>query len=178
MNTAAIHPLAGEESQASGALTLEDLFYHHARRACQSLAKAGWPIEDARDAVGDVLLKVAQAPSMLGTIRDAQSFLFLTARNRLIDSRRRGQRIARLLAGLAVSGNPSQGSKMGGAGESIELISEAISRLPEERREAVLGLLVDGTSPKLLSRTLSVSVRTISRWAKDFLAEIRGPVRL
>jgi DNA-directed RNA polymerase specialized sigma24 family protein len=168
-------PVADARSQTFDQLTVEGMFRHYASQICDALVLCDWQPADVQDAISEVFQALLRAPDRIATIRDAPGFLFKSAKNQLINRTRRRKRTVLLLAQM----NPDGLRFHPGVGVYFKKkIDSVLARLPENRQEVLLCLLVDGTKPGSLAREFGVTTRTILRWKKEFMSELGRDVCL
>ncbi len=161
---------------------LQHLFRLHAASIARALRRNGASAETAEDLAQDAFLRVlARQPADRGAEGDPRAYLFRTARNLLIDHRRReilARRAEMDDEALAALPDPSPSAERRiCARERLALTREALAELPPRTRRAFEMHRLEGLTLAETAQALGIS--TTRAWAliRDAYRHIRERLR-
>ena len=144
---------------------------------------ARWNAYDFRDEWDDVIQEVVLAAGLgmrRGTLRNRAAivgYLRTTARHKFVARLALHLRCERReIAWEAVLDGPLEPAQA--AGESDRDVREALARLPENRREAVTAVYLEGKSHEEAARDTGIPLGSLKRYLREGLAQLRSELAI
>jgi RNA polymerase sigma factor (sigma-70 family) len=133
--------------------------------------------ERAEDTIQDTYLRLLDAKSSQGEIRDARAFIYRVAGNLAIDAARRDQR-------SSGEGEPAPSLPDHAPGpehralahDRLRQLDQALRELPPKARLALLLFRIDGLSHAQIARRLSVSESMVAKYIGQAMRHCRDRV--
>ncbi len=127
--------------------------------------RAGFPwLRDVDDLVQDSYLRLFRARSR-GPVRSAKAFLFATARNAALDLFRRNRAVPFEAlteeSSVSVLQEEPSAAEIACLNQELEILAEAIRRLPERCRQVLTLRRIYGLSQKEIAARLGISENTV-----------------
>ena len=137
--------------------------------------------EEVQDLVQQVFLRLAQHRE-LGTVRNAEGYLFQTASNTLKDHARnaavRNRFMAEKKEEIHDEGADFSSERVLLGREGTELLAQALRELPERTRDILMLRCFEGLKYSEIARLQGLSVRSVEKHLQRALAHISGALDL
>lgn len=159
-------------------LAFEKIFQLYSERIYYFTIKYINNREDAEEITQEVFVKLWNRREAIKTELSFSSYLFMIAKNAVIDVLRKKQKEAALAEGLKQKGE----GHLSPADNSLEykelssIVQHAINNLPEKRRQIFLMIREEELSYKEIAEKLSISTKTVETHMRLALQQLRKSI--